>query len=227
LATVDLMLDFIQKIYKNSFDSFIAPPFCAHCKIYLENRDIFCALCSEKIAPIISTQIRLNSLYTMNVFAISDYKEPLRSLIMGKSFGNIIASYQLGQLLLKHTNIHQIPADYIIPVPLHWMRFAKRGYNQGEEIAKIIAENKKIPVAHLVKRVAWSPFQSKVEFEKRASNVKNIFKLIENSEHYHNKNLIIIDDLMTSGATLREFAKVLLPLKPASINCFVPCRVIR
>lgn len=207
-------------------DNLISPAYCAYCKDFLTKRDILCIDCFEKIDPIVSVQIPITKTHKMTVLAICDYQEPLKSLILAKSWGDIVVSKQLGDLIWRMTYFKHMPCDYLIPIPLHWMRYAKRGYNQAEEIAKVLAQHRNVAVKNLLKRTKHTPFQSSLSYEKRLPNVKEAFELSTTDyEKYHNKHLILVDDLMTTGSTLASCAKALLPLKPASITAVVVCRV--
>ncbi|MGK3945895.1 hypothetical protein ABK046_47060, partial [Streptomyces caeruleatus] len=84
------------------------------------------------------------------MFAISDYEYPLRSLVQAKQYGNRCASRQLGQLLWEHTPLTQIQFDIIVPIPLHWTRYAWRGFNQSEEMARVVSEYSGKPVVKLL-----------------------------------------------------------------------------
>lgn len=217
----------ISRAFNLSMDHVIAPPFCAYCKNFLSTRAIFCIDCYEKIDPIVSVQIPITKTQFMTVIAISNYQEPLKSLILAKSWGDIVACNQLADLIWQMTYFKHMPCDYLVPIPLHWMRYAKRGYNQAEEIAHALSRYKSAPVANILKRVKNTPFQSSLEHDKRMANVKEAFAL-KNGDYskYHNKHLMLVDDLMTTGSTLAYSAKVLLPLAPASLTALVVCRVV-
>lgn len=163
----------------------------------------------------------------MKVFAISDYKDPIKSLILAKSSSNIVASNQLGNLIWELTYVRNIAFDYMIPVPLHWTRYAKRGFNQSEEIANILAEKSGKPISKLLKRVKRTPFQSKIMVQARVGNVADAFQLKKLRENvYEGKHLLLIDDLSTTGSTLKFAARELIKLKPASITAVVAARVV-
>lgn len=213
--------------YHFAMDQIIAPPFCTHCKNFLKVRSIFCISCEQKINQVVSVQIPITASKNMMVMAACEYKEPVKSLIIAKSWGDIIAGDQLGHITWEYSYFKHVPCDYLIPVPLHWLRTAKRGYNQAEEIAKTLAKLKQVEVASIVARIRNTPFQSSVAHDLRYSNVKHAFALKNVDQSlYHNKHLVIVDDLMTTGSTLAQVAKVLLPLQPASITAIVTCRVI-
>lgn len=212
---------------KNCCLDLLAPPMCAYCKIFLDQRTILCDRCLMLIKPITSGSVVINSTYTMKVFAISDYKDPIKSLILAKSSSNIIASKHLGNLLWHLTHVATLDFDYIIPIPLHWTRFAKRGFNQAEEMAKVLAEKSGKPVQQLLQRAKRTPFQSKVLVHERIGNVADAFVLKKlNKNFYVGKHLLLIDDLSTTGSTLRFAARELARLKPASITAVVAARVV-
>lgn len=217
----------ISQIYSLGMDHIIAPPFCAYCKKFLSKRMIFCIDCSQMIDPIVSVKIALTKSESMIVMAVSEYKEPLKSLVLAKSWGDIIASKQLAQLIWQNTYFKHMPCDYLVPIPLHWMRYAKRGYNQSQEIAHGLAGYNQSEVANILSRTKNTPFQSSIAYDKRLDNVKKVFALKKiYASMYHNKHIVLVDDLMTTGATLASAAKILLPLKPASISAIVACRVV-
>ena len=217
----------ISTAYHFAMDNIIAPPFCAYCKIFLKTRTIFCISCVQKINQVVSVQIPITTSKNMMVMAACEYQEPVKSLVIAKSWSDIIAGQQLGQLIWEYSYFKHVPCDYLIPVPLHWLRHAKRGYNQTDEIAKTLARYKNVPVAPIVVRTRNTAFQSSVSHDQRYTNVKHAFNVnARDATLYAGKHLVIVDDLMTTGSTLAQVAKVLVPLQPASITAIVACRVV-
>lgn len=205
----------------------LIPPFCENCKKWLDEPSIFCKDCVNLIRPIISTKLSITSTISMPIFAISSYQEPLKSLILAKAHSQRLASKQLGSLIWDLTPLKTIHFDYIVSVPLHWTRYAYRGYNQAEVIASVLAQKSGKPLAHLLKRNRLTPFQSKLNVEQRSDNLHNAFDLMKiDQELYKNKHILLVDDLMTTGATLKNAARKLLLLKPASILGVVSCRTL-
>ena len=177
--------------------------------------------------PIVSKDVIITQKYTMKVLAIGDYQEPLKNLILAKKYGNIAAATALGELIWHMTYVAAIECDYIIPVPLHWTRFAKRGYNQADEMAYVLSRHKQKPMVQLLKRIKMTAFQSSLKHEERLPNVHDAFVLTcKDKEKYQGKHLLIVDDLMTTGATLHAAARQLRDLNPASITAVVACRVV-
>ncbi len=220
------MKSFLSFLYTQCVN-FIWPPFCSYCKVFLDHRKIFCSSCFEKIKPVVSHQFFITKTKMIPVFALSGYKDPVRSLILKKHSSDIIASRQLGKLLWDMTYIKNIDFDIVVPVPLHWTRFANRGFNQAEEIAKVIAKESKKPLINLIKRTKKTVFQAPLGFQGRTDNVKDAFVYkFKNNDMYKNKKILLVDDLMTTGSTLKSSAKLLYRLKPKQIYAVVVARVI-
>ena len=134
-------------------------------------------------------------------------------------------------MLLTQTNLATHEFDYIVPVPLHWARYAARGFNQAHEMAKVIGSVRNKPVRRVVRRVHKTAFQSSLSSKERQENVKSAFDIhywykLTGTDFLKNKHVLIVDDLCTTGATLVHVAKVLAKFKPASLTAFVGCRAV-
>lgn len=205
--------------------NFFIPPFCQYCRKLTPEETIFCDHCMEMIYPIVSTTLRINKTQALPVFALSLYQEPIKSLIIAKSGSRRLASKQLGDLIAERTIICSQTFDYIVPIPLHWVRYAYRGYNQAEIIAQQISYKTNKPIVNALKRVSMRPFQSKVALEKRYENIKGVFELDKYALNVKGKHILLVDDLMTTGSTLKEAATVLNKLEPYSIKAVVGARI--
>lgn len=217
----------IVSFLKDSLFNIIAPPYCVSCKKFLQERDPLCYECLRSIQPIVSILVPITSTKSMKVLAVSDYQLPLKKLIWAKRYGKRVASKQLGELIWQMTYVQKATFDVIVPVPLHWTRYAWRGYNQAEEIGNVIAQKSGKPLEHLLWRTQRTAFQSTLKKSQRAQNIHHIFALNKiDREYYRDKHILLVDDLLTTGATMREAARVLLTLRPASITGIVGCRVV-
>lgn len=221
----------VRSVSKQLFTSIrdlLSPPMCAHCKNYLASRAVFCASCDAKLQPVITMMLPITATKSAKVFAAAAYQEPIKSLIVAKSWSDNVASKHLADLIWERTDLRYHTFDYLVPVPLHWSRLARRGFNQSDEIAKVLAGYSGKQVAHLVKRTKKTLFQSGLNPEQRHENVTGSFMLAQDDlTLYRGKHLVIVDDLLTTGATMRAVAHVLLQLKPASLSVVVASRVVR
>jgi ComF family protein len=123
---------------------------------------------------------------------------------------------QLGLLLLK-TELAEI--DYIIPVPLHKKRLKERGYNQSELIASGLAETmKKEILTQNITRIKYSKTQTKKSRYHRWENVKDLFELTANTSILKNKHILLVDDVITTGATIEACVNCLTKIENIKIS---------
>jgi ComF family protein len=202
----------------------LSPPRCAHCYLFLEKRTILCQECSALLEHVVSVQLSIKGGKSVSVIAVTAYQEPLRSMIVAKHTGNRVASSQLADLIWEHSTIRYAEFDYIIPIPLHWTRFVRRGYNHAHVMAKKLADLSGTSVKELLKRSKRTRLQAFLSKDERLENLSGAFSLVGDRTLYEGKRLLLVDDLMTTGATLQEAATLLYRLKPASITAVVACR---
>jgi len=206
---------------------FLAPPCCAYCSTFLHSsHEILCSLCNQSIQSITTSPFKITEKTQGKVFAISDYKDPLRSLVLAKHNRNRIASQQLGKLLWKQTDLKFAEFDYIVPLPLHWTRYAWRWFNQAEVMADEIAILSGKPVLHLIERSRRTVSQTGLSRKERKNNMQNAFVLKEKGNHLKGKTFLFIDDVMTTGTTLHAAIEVVRPLKIKNFLVGVACRVL-
>jgi len=99
--------------------------------------------------------------------------------------------------------------DIVVPVPLAWRRMVLRGYNQAALIGRIIARRQKLGYeGNLIAR-EWRPDQGHKSPRERRKNIVGVFRL-RRQETIREKHILIVDDVVTTGATIDELAKVLL-----------------
>lgn len=118
-----------------------------------------------------------------------------------------------------------IPHAIIIPVPLHKNRFNKRGFNQAEIFGKYLSKTMDIPInSNLVFRTKDTHPQAQIiEQSKRKINIKDAFSINKNFD-FKNKNFIIVDDVWTTGATIKEIVRLLKKSKAGKIYSIVLAR---
>ena len=100
--------------------------------------------------------------------------------------------------------------DLIVPIPLHHLKKAERGYNQSFYIAKGVRKILNIKVSdRIVKRIKYTESQTTMNISEREENIYGAFKVkLKNS--ISGKNILLIDDVITTGATISECGKILL-----------------
>lgn len=106
--------------------------------------------------------------------------------------------------LLSHEGIFS-GLKAIVPIPLHPRRYAERGFNQAEVIAKILSAEMNIPCQVLLKRQKYTKQQVKLSKEERKINVDNAFSALEKLSGA----ILLVDDVFTTGATMQEGARIL------------------
>ena len=204
----------------------ILPTFCAYCKIfYQDDTQVLCSECKAAIRPVVSHQLQITKTKSITVHAVGAYDQPLVSLLLAKRSGKRTVAHLLGKLAWQQTAVRHLEYDCVVPIPLHWTRYAWRGYNQADEIARVIAHNSGMPMVHILKRIKRTRFQSHFTGDAREQNVIGAFALKEKTSLYKDKHLLLVDDVMTSGATLKQAARELYRLQPASITAIVISRV--
>jgi len=119
-------------------------------------------------------------------------------------------------------------ADALIPVPLHWKRGWSRRYNQSATLASVIGRHARIPVqTDLLRRTRATPQQVGLSRAERASNVQGAFAVgADKRAGVEGRRLVLVDDVLTSGATMEACARALLRAKAASVDVLVFARVV-
>ena len=135
----------------------------------------------------------------------NDYKELLHAVKYG---GNVATGRWLGRILGEKMREAAYPLpDVIVPVPLHWRRKWKRGYNQAEVIARGISEGLSgdIPVlTDILRRVRYSTSQTRMSVGSKWENVSGAFVLRDiktAAERLSGRHVLLVDDVLTTGAT--------------------------
>lgn len=137
------------------------------------------------------------------------YRPPLDWLLQGFKFNGRLPPGRLcGELLAEAVGRRGVPLpELIVPVPLHPSRLRRRGFNQALELARPVAARLGVPLApRLCRRVRATATQSLLGAEERRRNVRGAFELAAPLEARH---VAIIDDVIATGSTVGELARVL------------------
>lgn len=112
--------------------------------------------------------------------------------------------------------------DYITCVPMHSVQLKKRGYNQSRLLAENIAKKLGIPYADLLEKYRKNEPQHSLSLIARKNNVKGVYRAI-NTDKIIGNNILITDDILTSGYTLGECCRILDKAGAKSVKCAVLC----
>lgn len=211
------------------------PPICLNCRDYLQNTDerenLLCMDCFSSI-KIYSNIFQPDS--QTNLIAISSYENSaLRELLHHFKYNGFLgAKAPLERLITKWLDINRplIPAfmcpnSLIVPIPLHKSRLRKRGFNQAELIAEILGRHLRLPLEKdLLERVRNTKSQIGMKSAKdRSENIKNSIRVRPDQEMILSKypKIILVDDVYTSGATMKETTRVLRHSGARDITAFV------
>ena len=142
-----------------------------------------------------------------------------------KYHGNVDAGRHFGRMLGRRlaSSAQYADVDLVVPVPLHWTRRWKRGYNQPEAIASGVAEAMGVPLrTDVLMRVQRTMTQTKVSVSEKAENVLGAFAVCEDkvaSDSY--RHILLIDDIFTTGSTLYACFVALRVVFPPSVRISV------
>lgn len=157
------------------------------------------------------------------------YDDVARSLITGFKYGDRMdLAPMMGRWMARAGRELLANADGLIPVPLHWRRLWARRFNQSAALAGAIGEIAGVPVLHdALKRVKATPQQVGLSQAQRAQNVQGAFRVPPDGKAtVAGRRLVLIDDVLTSGATVDTCARALLRAGAAHVDVLVFARVV-
>ncbi len=189
----------------------IEPPLCPHCGRPRPNGRL-CPLCQR------------DPLRISGVRAVAYFDGTLREAIHGFKYSNLQdLAIPLGQLMSDYWEKSPLPAEVIVPVPLHPDRLRERGYNQATLLAKELGKSIGLPVSEsgLVRVRATRP-QVELGAQERKENVHDAFRC-SNAE-LKGKRVLLIDDVCTTGATLEACSIALRQVGARSVWAFTLAR---
>ncbi len=136
------------------------------------------------------------------------FQGPIRRSIHSLKYeGRFELAPILARSLAQYLHAHPIPIDFLVPVPLHPERQAQRGYNQSALLAQALGRLRRLPVhEHALQRTRATRSQTHLSRQERLANVRDAFATTENMK---NARVLLIDDVATTGATLRACAQAL------------------
>lgn len=152
------------------------------------------------------------------------YAFPVNSLIQALKYGDNLALTGILADPLIALAVHQPKPDLLVPMPLHRNRLRERGFNQSLEIARIISRKLDIPILpNGCERILDTAPQAALNLKQRADNIRGAFAC---SQELTGLSIAIVDDVMTSGATINELSKTLRAQGAEEISAWVVARAL-
>ena len=226
----------------NIIQDYLLPPTCILCgNIGFKSRDL-CEPCYQRLvrntrccyrcAEIFDTEANSPRLCATclsthpafdETFAPFVYQGEIRHLITKLKFGGHTKNARLlGLLLAEHIKLTAQLPDLILPIPLHKNRYRERGFNQTIEIGKTLAKELHIPLdLKSCHRIHDTPHQISLSGKQRRKNIEHAFMLIKPIKAHH---VAILDDVMTTGSTVHELARLLKKSGVSRVDVWVCAR---
>ena len=225
------------------------PPLCPACREPLANAGGLCAACWSRlsfIAPPYCERLGIPFVYDpgpglLSMQAIADppayrraraavrYDDVARGLVHAFKYGDRLdLAPTIGGWMARAGRELLAEADALVPVPLHWRRLWARRFNQSAVLAAVMAERSGVPLLHdALKRVRATPQQVGLPRSQRATNVQGAFRVAKAaSADVRGRRLVLVDDVLTSGATVDTCARALLHAGAANVDVIVFARVV-
>jgi ComF family protein len=223
------------------------PPLCPVCREPIEGRGL-CPACWSKLSFITRPyceRLGIPFVYDpgpgiLSMEAIADppayrraraavrFDEISRALVHALKYSDRLDLAPMMGRWVSHAG-HELlaEADALVPVPLHWRRLWARRFNQSAMLAAAISAQSSVPIATgALKRVKPTPQQVGLSRSERAANVQGAFRVPpEGRSEVAGRRLILVDDVLTSGATVDGCARALLRAGAANVDVLVFARV--
>lgn len=234
----------VRAVFETLRDLFF-PLHCAGCQTALDSGWL-CRDCRETVRPIepprcetcsqpfsgmmdrfVCVNCRGRAFHFECAVAVMQSRGVLRELIHRLKYnGELWLARPLGDFLelgLDDDRLVDEEFDAVVPVPLHALRRREREFNQAEILAAELARRRKWPVQNVLRRDRYTITQTHFDRQRRMQNLRDAFSLRQNAA-VQGKHLLLVDDVLTTGSTLDECARVLLEAGAHSVRALTVAR---
>lgn len=202
---------------------------CAGCHRDLPWIDKACARCGLPVATALPCGVYCAACQASEptfqaIVAPLLYEFPVDAGLKALKFGRRLHyAAAFGDLLAAE--MHRLPPDIdaLLPVPLHWRRQAVRGFNQATELCNSISRSSALPIVSGVMRRRATSYQSGLAAIERSRNLRHAFKVRKRTDFRH---ILIVDDVVTTGATTRQLASALLQSGVEKLSVLAVARAV-
>jgi ComF family protein len=157
-------------------------------------------------------------------YSFGSYEGPLRKLIHLFKYAKVESlALPLSRLLLRAMPIDQ-GFDLVIAMPMHWRKRWERGFNQAELLAKPVARRCRLKLSNTLRRKRYTKAQAGLTQAQRRDNLKDSF-CVRSAHQIAGKRILLIDDVFTTGATLRSAAETLKAAGATHVTALTLARV--
>ena len=201
------------------FSRLLFPPKCVLCrKLLEENETDLCRRCRIHTPEFSNAQKKLP--YLAGWTALWYYEGNVRGSILRFKFYNARSYAETyGRMLAMKLLQEEIPFDILTWAPISALRKWRRGYDQVELIAKAVGQQLGIEAVPTLKKVRHNPPQSGLgDASQRRANVLGVYRAL-NEDRLRGKRILLLDDIMTTGATAGECARILLTAGAKEVYC--------
>ncbi len=152
------------------------------------------------------------------------YQPPVDAALMALKFRRLeYLGGHIGRRLAGLLRPRLDDCKVVVPVPLHWTRWLSRGYNQAAAIARPLAKDLGLPVVHALVRRRPTPAQSRLQRAARRKNLRDAFRA-RRSARVRGRHVLLVDDIVTTGATLEAAARCLGRAGAAAVTAVTAAR---
>lgn len=198
---------------------------CPYCNVPIERKESSCENCRKKFPDKYISNFAIGGYETVSPFPYEDIflKAVINFKFHEKPYYAKQLSVELANTILKKYDISKI--DCITFVPMHKKGLKKRHFNQAELLAKYCANILEIPCENLLEKYKDNKTQHSLNANQRKRNVMGVYRPIS-TENIKGKNILIIDDIITTGNTLGECCRILKEAECSKVVCATLCAVV-